>query len=158
GRTTRRLEPWKRSRRAPDRRHGFLDRAEKRREREQTRRFERAPFDGKRRQNLRNVRGGAKREESVRREVPGRLRRRGKQLGDPRRIAGGRKTREPLIAHRRHREAADHLDDAIEFESAKDSRRHERSRNPSVRVSDVVDQTRDISRAKTVIDVHDGYT
>ncbi|OLD17633.1 MAG: hypothetical protein AUJ01_08710 [Acidobacteria bacterium 13_1_40CM_3_65_5] len=120
----RRVEQRKRRRHAADRRARFLDRVEKRRQREQPRRFERAPFDGQRRENLRQLARRAQRELAVGGDESRRLRRRREELRDFMRIGGRRQPREALGAHGRQREARDGLHDPIEFESPQGARLH----------------------------------
>ena len=82
GAAARGFEQRKRSRRASDSSPRFVDRIEKRGEREQAERFERAPFNGQCGQNLRQIGGCAQRERPVGDDVPRRLARSRLKLGD----------------------------------------------------------------------------
>ena len=61
---------------------------------------------------------------ALRGEVPRGFGRGGEQLRHLLRVGRRREPRQPLVAHRRQREAADGLDDAIEFEGPQGSRLH----------------------------------
>src|SRR5204863_7596906 len=89
---------------------------QERRQRQQPQRFERAPFDRQRGQDLRQLARRAQREDAVRRDEADGFGRRRLPLRDLLRIGRRPQPRQPLGAHRRQREAGDRLDDPIEFE------------------------------------------
>ena len=102
----------------------LFDRVEKRRQRQEARRFERPALDREDVQNLRQVARGPQREPAMPGNVGRRLAGCRKLLGDLLRIGRGREPGEAFLAGRRQRETADRLDDAIEFEGPQNSWLH----------------------------------
>ena len=115
------IEQRERRRGAADRVPRLVHRIEKRRERQQPERLERPALDGQRVEDLRQIRGGTQRKKAVLADKYRRFRRGGEQLRDLLGIGGRSQARQPLVAHRRQRKAADGLDDAIELEGPEDS-------------------------------------
>ena len=128
GAAARGFEQRKRSRRASDSSPRFVDRIEKRSEREQAERFERAPFNGQCGQNLRQIGGCAQRERPVGDDVPRRLARSRLKLGDL--VGVGRRPQVPeaLGPHGRESKVFDGVDDPIEFEGAQGAWLHRGNR------------------------------
>ena len=112
-------EARKRARRAADGRAGLVNRVEKRRQREQAQRFERAPLDRERSQYVRQRVARAQREPGACRQVARRLARVRQPLGDFLPVGRRRELRQTLCAHRRHGKRLDGFDDPVELEGPK---------------------------------------